>query len=326
MPFVYVFAAILFLFIIVLSAAVVVFFNIALVRRPYVDHTDDPHPEKYGERGRFFAAINAGEKWFLSHYTEIVTTVAYDGLKLSAYRFDVPGSDRLIICFHGYRSAAFHDFGVVSKQYTSMGYNLLAVDQRSHGNSDGKYIGFGVPESRDVLTWIEYARRIYGDGIKIWLDGISMGASTVMFAAGSELPDNVRGIIADCGFTSPKEIMTHVLRRDYHLPPFPLINLISPLSKLIAGYAFDEISSLDTLRQNKIPLLLLHGSADTFVPTEMTYRNREASAAPTTMLIVEGAGHGLSYLVDTERCIEVLEKFFADTADDTECGVNISIK
>jgi len=317
LPIIITAVSLLILICIVLVIASAVFFNIGMVRRPVIDRTGDPNPK--GHLAQFYPRMHEARKWFLANVHSVHTVTSFDGLKLYARYFKtdspaVSGENRMIICFHGYRSSAPHDFGIVTQEYLSMGYNVLAVDQRAHGESEGKYIGYGVLERRDCLKWCEYAVSTFGSDVKIWLDGVSMGASTVMMASNLGLPDNVRGIIADCGFTSPREIMIHVLRRNYHLPPFPLINIVSAVTKRIAGFSFDEVSTVDVLKENKIPIIFLHGDADDFVPTEMTYRSHEAAAAKKHLVIVEGAGHGTSYMVDHDKCVGELTKFFAETA------------
>jgi len=312
MPFVIAGISLVVFVIIVLAIAVAYFFNSALVRKPYRDYVNDPTYTGYLKK--FHPEIAKGRKWINDNTDSIHTITSFDGTKLVGRYIKNGDSDRLIICFHGYHSEATHDFGIVAGQYFSMGNSLLIVDQRAHGASEGRYIGFGVLERRDCRAWVEYAVRTFGSDVQIWLDGISMGATTVMMASVLDLPENVRGIIADCGFTSPREIMTLVLRKSYHLPPFPLMNLIEPFAKRIAGFGFDEASTIDALKHNNIPIIFLHGTADRLVPCEMTERNFEAAIADKRKFIVEGAEHGTSYMEDKENCIEYLRDFLERTA------------
>lgn len=251
-------------------------------------------------------SMKAGEDWILQQDMESVSIESHDGLKLVGHYLDADAKKTLIL-FHGYRSRAYRDFSCVAEYYRGLGFNLLFVDQRAHGESEGKYITFGVRERLDCVRWAEYIdRRVGGD---IFLDGISMGASTVLMASGEQLPESVRGIIADCGFTSPKEIMLKVMEKDLKIRCRPLFALVSWMIRLRAGFAIDEYSTLEAMKRNHLPVLLLHGKADNFVPYQMTVETHDACTAEKSMLLIEGAGHGASYLMEGERCRAALEEF-----------------
>ena len=127
-----------------------------------------------------------------------------------------------------------------------------------------------------------------------------MGCATVLMAAGLPLPSNVRAIIADCGYTSPKEILKTVLKRDYHLPAFPIMNLTELLTRWRAGFGYSDASALDAMRNCRIPVLFIHGEKDTFVPVQMSLDNYMACRAPKELLIVPGAVHAAASLQDPE--------------------------
>ena len=193
--------------------------------------------------------------------------------------------------------------------YHSIGLNLLLVRQRSHGESGGKYITFGVHERRDVLSWVEFHNRTHGMD-NVYLGGMSMGASTLLFAAGEELPPNVRGITADCGFSSPAEILGHIIRREYHLPPKLVLPLMDVWARVLAGFSFYECSSRDSLSRSKTPILFIHGRADAFVPCDMSQTGFDCCASDREIHLVEGAGHGRSYLYEPDRLTKALVDFF----------------
>ncbi len=258
------------------------------------------------EWDRYRREIEEGERWIAAQRMETVSIQSDDGLKLAGRYLDA-GTRRTLLLFHGYRSRADRDFSCVVQLYHEMGFNVLLVDQRAHGESEGKYICFGVKEKRDCLRWAEYIdRRVGGD---LFLDGISMGATTVLMAAGETLPASVRGIIADCGFTSPREIMRTIMKRDMHLPDWPLLSLMRIYVRLRTGFDIDGYSTLTAMKQNHIPVLLVHGKADAFVPYEMSVAAYEACAAEKQLVLVEGAGHGTSYLKDGPRCRAALTEF-----------------
>ncbi len=247
-----------------------------------------------------------GEKWILSQQPETVSIRSHDGLKLTGHFIDAR-SKKTLILFHGYRSRAYRDFSCVAEYYRSLGFNLLLVDQRSHEGSEGKYITFGVLERYDCVRWAEYTdERIGGE---IFLDGLSMGASTVLMASGEKLPKSVRGIIADCGFTSPEEIMLKVMEEDLGVRCRPLFWLVSQMVRLRAGFAVDGYSTIEAMKVNRLPILFIHGTGDKFVPCEMTLRAHAACIAEKKLVLVEGAGHGVSYLQEPETCRAALREF-----------------
>ncbi len=266
---------------------------VSLRRRPNDLRTrsfPEGHPMKKVQE-----AIIEGRKFHLQNLGEPLVIEA-GGVELYAKRYTHEKPKGRIILMHGYRSIAENDFSVGARFYYELGYELILVDQRAHGRSGGTWIGFGILERYDCLAWIRFLNATYGE-LPTFLNGISMGATTVLMACGLELPANVKGVIADCGFTSPKEIIAHVMKRKLHLPLF-LLPPMSLFSKLFAGYYFGEYSAVDAMRQNKIPVLFVHGKDDHFVPPEMTLKNYEACAAEKELILVDGAGHGTSFLQD----------------------------
>jgi pimeloyl-ACP methyl ester carboxylesterase len=259
----------------------------------------------------FHSQIYENAIWADQAAYEQVFVKSFDGLMLSARYY--PGTARVdmpyILLFHGYHSVGRTDFGDVLRFYHQKGYHVLLVDERGHGLSQGKYIGFGVLERRDCLSWIQYLQARFGQQISIFLEGASMGASTVLMACGLPLPGNICGVIADCGFTSPWEILRHVLRSQYHLPPFPLLWLMDLWARLLAGYSLKEASTPEALKHTQIPVLFLHGKADRLVPCEMTLQAYEACVSPKYLCLVEKAFHCGSYLLEKERCQKELEQF-----------------
>ncbi|WP_342756661.1 alpha/beta hydrolase [Kineothrix sedimenti] len=270
-----------------------------------IDAIKNNRPEEQAESGKGFACfrqeIEAGKAWFLSQNKERITVTSYDGLKLAAYYLPAEGdSDRVMILMHGYRNDGFGDFSGLAEFYHSMGYHLLVPHQRSHGKSEGTYICYGVKERYDLKQWAEYAVSRFEGKCSVFLSGISMGGATVLMAADLELPTQVKGIIADCAFTSPWDTFSHVMKMDYHLPRFPFLYAADYVCRNRAGFRFKECSTISCMKRNKIPVLFIHGGSDTFVPTEMTYKNYEACAAPKEILIVDQAAHGTSNLVEPE--------------------------
>ncbi len=240
---------------------------------------------------------------------------SHDGLRLVGKLYRAEGeTNKYIICMHGYRSSS-EDFMCAMSFFMSQGYNVLAIEQRAHGDSEGKWITFGVKERYDALSWCNYLIEKYGSDIKIILDGLSMGATTVLLASGLDLPKNVKGIIADCGFSSPWDIVTEVARRDMHIPKFPLLYLMLPTVRLLCGFGLKEASTVDAVKNSNLPILYVHGLADDFVPHEMSVKAYEARPENSRLVSVENATHGMSYVVDEERCKKELAYFLNEATE-----------
>lgn len=249
-------------------------------------------------------------QYLKDHNAVDIFTRSVDGLKLRARWLPAENPVGAILLFHGYRSCSLSDFSVIIPFYHSLGFNLLLADQRSHGKSEGEYITFGINEHRDVLKWIEYHNVNFGM-LPVFLGGMSMGATTVLMAAGREVPDNVRGVIADCGFTEPKEILKSVMRQA-RVPVFPLLNIAGWYTRLFAHFGIDEYSTVQAMKSCRIPVLMFHGAEDHFVPCWMSQLAFDACASEKRLILVEGATHGTSYLSDRPRCECALNDFLME--------------
>ena len=258
----------------------------------------------------YFNEIRKGIAWFEQMPKSDAYIKSVDGLRLHAHIIKCDGADKTIILFHGYRSIAQNDFSCAMEYYYSLGMNLILIDQRAHGASEGKIITYGVKERFDVKSWIEYAKTEFPN-TKIFLSGISMGSSTVMMA--SDIIDGVSGIVADCGFTSPKEIIALVAKARYKLPRW-LCAPVGLLARMLGGFDY-SYSATQALEKTSIPILFIHGSADNFVPCYMTEENYKFCASKKKKIIVEGAPHGFSFLVDKNTVKNALESFILNNGE-----------
>ncbi len=240
-------------------------------------------------------------------HDEICIT-SFDGLKLYGKYYECQPGGPIELMMHGYRGLAERDLcGGVQRCFV-LGHNALIIDQRACGDSEGNVITFGIHESRDCLSWVDYLVNRFGKDTKIMLTGISMGASTVLMAAAKPLPDNVVGVLADCGYTSARDIISKVIR-DIKLPPRLLYPFVRLGARLYGKFNLHETAADEAVAKCKIPVLFVHGDTDDFVPCEMSIRNHQLCTAPKRLLTVPGAGHGLSYLVDSELYISTLAEF-----------------
>ncbi len=294
---------ILLLVLLLLLAGYAAFF-LACVRMPI-----QSDPSKSKTLQPFLEDIRAGAQWFQDQKPERVQIRSDDGLQLTGYLLSVRNAKGTLLLVHGYRSDPFTDFGYSYPFYASLGWNILTVCQRSHSESEGKYITFGVKERFDVRDWTLYLSDRFGPELPIVLVGISMGSSTVLMSLGTDLQPNVKCAIADCGYTSPYDEFVYVLKTRFHLPCHPLIDIADLFSRLFAGFAFKDYSTTTALKTNRRPVLFVHGEKDRLVPIRFTVENYAACEAEKKLITVSEAGHGTSYVFDTENCQRAVRDF-----------------
>ena len=234
---------------------------------------------------------------------------SFDGLKLHGKYYEYAPGAPIELMFHGYRGNSDRDLCGGVQRCFQLGRSCLLVDQRASSASEGHVITFGIKEHRDCLSWISFMVEHFGQDVKIILTGISMGASTVLMAAGSPLPEQVKGVLADCGFSSAKDIICKVIRQ----LKFPS-KLVYPFVRLGAwvfgGFDPESFSAVEAVTKATVPVIFFHGEEDAFVPAEMSRENFDACASRKAFITTPGAGHGLCYPVDPEGYLQALRDFF----------------
>ena len=237
------------------------------------------------------------------------TITSHDGLTLWGKYYECAPGLPMEIMFHGYRGCAERDLcGGVQRAF-SVGHNVLIVDQRTACQSEGRVISFGVNESKDCLRWLDYAIETFGPEQKIILTGISMGATTVLLAAGNALPENVIGVLADCGYTTAEEIIKEVIRQ-MKLPPKLAYPFVKLGAKVFGHFDLDAANATAALKCCKVPVIFFHGESDDFVPCWMSRKNYDACPTRKRLVTIPGAGHGLSYIIDPEGYLQAVREFF----------------
>lgn len=236
--------------------------------------------KKFFKEKEFYENFLNEKTWFDSQNVTKLNIESFDGLNLVALNFpaekDAVGT---MILMHGYHSEPLREYVSLVHYYHELGYNIVLPYQRTHGLSEGRYITFGVRERYDLRDWINKVNSIYGEENPLFLQGISMGCATTVMTLGLDLPSNVRGAIADCGFTTPYEIIWKVLKKDMKIPTSSIIIKIgNVMTKVFAGFDMNEYSTYEAIefnkkRENQIPVLFIHGTKDDFVPIEMTEQN-----------------------------------------------------
>ena len=252
-------------------------------------------------------------RWTRSLPCEKVEITSHDGLTLRGKFYEYAPGAPMELMFHGYRGNAERDLSGGVARCFALGRSVLIVDQRSCGTSDGKTITFGIYEHLDCLRWVDFAVRRFGPDCKIILTGISMGASTVLMAAGKELPKNVIGVLADCGFTSAKEIMAQVLHT-MGLPPKLVYPFVKLGARLYGGFDLDAYSALEAVSKIRVPVIFFHGETDDFVPCRMSQALYDACSSRKKLVTVPNAGHGLAFPIDEKAYLDALGAFFGPEA------------
>ena len=240
----------------------------------------------------------------------LVEITAQDGEKLVGHWFPCNNAKRIVVAMHGWRSSWCNDFGMISEFLHTNGCSVLYAEQRGQGSSGGDYMGLGVLERFDCKDWADWIVNTQSNKLPIFLSGVSMGATTVLMATGLPLHENVHGVIADCGFTSPHEISKHVVENNLHMSYGIRGEIADALCKKKIQLGTKAYSAIDAMKENRIPVLFIHGADDTFVPVTMTYDNYKACIAPKELLIVPGADHAMSYYVDREKYEEAVKAFW----------------
>jgi len=252
-----------------------------------------------------------GGDWIAATPHERWSQLADDEVETIAYWFPAQQpTRRTVVLAHGHRSdasmmGAFGDF------YRRQGFNVFIADARGHGMSGGNYIGFGYLEQQDYLGWLDRIVRTVGNDAQILLHGVSMGGSTVLMLAGNkQLPAQVKAVIEDCGFTTAREEISHQTRKGSGLPAFPVVNIASLESKLLAGYWFGDADALAAATRTKLPLFVIHGDADTYNPTSMGQRIYAAAGGRKQLWLVPGADHTQSFFLQRAEYQRRVQEFY----------------
>lgn len=243
---------------------------------------------------------------------------SFDGLTLHGKYFEYAPGAPIELMFHGYRGSAERDLSGGVQRCFKLGRSAFLVDQRCGGKSDGSVITFGINEHRDCLSWLDFMQERFGPDAKIILTGISMGAATVLMAAGKPLPDTVIGVLADCGYSSPKEIIKTVIGQ-MGLPAGLVYPFVKLGARLFGHFDLEECSPVEAVKKCTLPVIFFHGEADDYVPCHMSRTNFDACTSQKKLVTIPGAGHGLSYPVAPEQYLQELRAFFGEEASHPNC-------
>lgn len=251
--------------------------------------------------------------WVAEQNFERMTMTSRDGLELSGYYLPatVP-TDKLVILTHGYLGNAKQMGLFGTFYYKDFGYNIFMPDARGHGKSEGDYYGFGWPDRLDLIDWTKVLVEKLGSDTEVVYHGLSMGAATVLMASGeSDVPSQVKAIVADSPYESVYQLFSYQMNRMFHLPAFPLLDSTSLVTKFRAGYLFREASALKAIQKTQIPILYIHGKADTFVPVKMAIDLYSKTTSSSELFLVDKANHGESYALQPEAYEHKVQQFLS---------------
>lgn len=280
------------------------FFRFALYRNVKQQFAPLGDSTEYEER------IRRGKCWLREHETETVECQSFDGYRLKGHYYEFPEAEKTLLFFHGWRGNWDGDFAAFTEYFGNGKFNLLVVEERAHGASDGRYIGMGVLEHRDVLSWLHwYQKRKNRTKLPVYLMGVSMGAASVLMASGKKLP-GVKGIIADCAYTNAYEVFKNFGKARFHVTEYPLIAALNQYCIWKTGVDLKDGDVRKYLGKCRVPVLFVHGKADSFIPPECAEKNYKACPADKQLVLIDGAEHAMSFLVNKEQYILALNQFF----------------
>ena len=248
-------------------------------------------------------------KWARELNPQTFEIKSYDGLKLVGKYYEYEKNAPIEILFHGYRGCGERDLSGGVERCFRIGRNALIVDQRAAGQSEGHTITFGIKEHLDCIKWAEFVSEKFGKDTKIILTGVSMGAATVLMASGKKLPENVKCVLADCPYSSPKEIISKTIK-EMKLPPKLMYPIVKLGAIIFGGFNPDKYSPLEAVKESKVPTIFIHGTVDDFVPYYMSEQMYNQCTNEIKSLIpIVGAGHGLAYPVNNDLYLDSLRDF-----------------
>lgn len=273
---------------------------------PTLPQMKENHP-----RNEFEEIYNEGKAWCYAQKMQDVNIRSVDGLILHAKYFEAEEPKRTVLLSHGYRGTSFSEFANVAQFLHENGCNLLFIDQRCCGESEGKYITFGAREQLDIQYWAHYLARHDEKKLPIYLYGLSLGGASVLMASGRKLPKNVKGIISDCAFQSMSVQLKDMAANWFHMKWIGIFLFRLELyCRFVAGFSMEEADTRYAMKHNKLPILFFHGDKDTYVSVENVWRNYKLCQSKKELVIIPGARHLCCCYVDPQLYRKKLLDFF----------------
>jgi len=250
-------------------------------------------------------------EWLSQYPKDDLTIISEDGLKLQGELFHLQKKcKKVVLAMHGFHGGGEYDMARFTEFYQQNGFDACIIQQRSHENSEGRYITFSYFEQNDGILWCQKLIEIYGEDVQIVLHGVSMGGATVcMMSGNSNLPSQVLCTISDCAFESLQGEMRHVLDERTQLPVELTLFLVGIWAKLKAKLPVKEVKVAEAVKHAKVPIMFIHGGDDTFIPTRMASTLFDACSTMKSICIIEKATHATSYVVDKDKYEKEVKQF-----------------
>lgn len=221
------------------------------------------------------------------------------------------GSKKVILFSHGWKNMGLNDYACAGMYYHEKGYNVLVVDHLAHGESEGKYITFGLNDKENILKWVDYINNLFESDCEIYMHGLSMGSSTICYMAKYDMK-NVKGIIADSGFMDGYELAKHIVSSRFKFLPSVILFNVRILCMLIAHFDIKKCNTKESLIKSKYPILFMHGDSDNFVPTIHSINSYEACNSEKSIVLFDRSAHIIACLMHKEKyqntVLEFIEK------------------
>lgn len=261
-----------------------------------------PNYDSYSE------SLSAAQKALEEKASEPLSVTAADGVKLAARFYKAENAAATVICMHGYSSTGTRDFANILPYYFSKSFNVLLPSERAHGESGGNYTGLGVIEVGDLELWVAEAIKLAPE-TKIFIHGISSGATTALLYSAKNLPSNVKGIIEDSGYTKLWDVLCYQIKQIYRLQPFPILHIAELFARRFLKTSFRRDSAMDAVRQAGVPILFIHGAKDILMPIYMCEALYSACTAPKAKFVAEKAGFAEASLMEKDGYLAAVGSF-----------------
>ena len=240
-------------------------------------------------------------------YEEVEIT-SFDGLKLRGKYYECQKGAPIEIMFNGYKGYAERDMSGGIERCFRLGRNALLVNQRACGDSEGKVHTFGINEKKDCLKWVDFCIEKFGKDCQLILTGISMGGATVLLASRESLPQNVKYTLADCSYSSAKEVICKTID-EMNLPSKLLFPFVKLSGKVFGKFNVEEDTPINAAANATVPIILFHGDKDTIVPYEMSTKLYDACKTQKYLYTVKDCDHGFAYPEDKEGYLNAIKEF-----------------
>ncbi len=235
------------------------------------------------------------------------------GYPLFGIYFPADGSHQTIMIVHGFSYGLYGSVKYMP-MFRRRNFNILLVDLRHHGRSGGANITWSYKEKNDLAAWTSWILAQHGKKGILGTLGESLGGATVLQHAA--IDPRVAFTIADCPFSNMRDLLVHILRTQYRLPPSPLLELGEFWCRVLAGFNFAQASPLNVMGKIQTPVLLIHGEEDALVPAEMSRELFEAKTSGIReMRIFPQAGHAQAFTSDPALYEETAGKFIESVSE-----------